>query len=66
MQVTKNEVKVITNTYTFELSEKEFMLLFEGLGNTSHNTRVASGMTVEQSKSIYSFYDAMVKAHNGY
>lgn len=52
-------------SYSIELTEHEFVLLYNGLGNTSQVSRESSGMTEEQSvffTNLYRELDDMFKA----
>lgn len=52
----------ITRTITLRLTEDEFLKLAGGIGQTSHITRTAAGMTVSQSQWFTEFYEKLDEA----
>ena len=49
----------IKNTFILTFSDEEFRLFFEGIGETSINSRIHAGMTPEQSKFFAELYEKL-------
>ena len=45
--------------YLIKLTEKEYELLYKGIGNTSPASREGAGMTEEQAQFFYEFYSKL-------
>lgn len=48
--------------YLINLTEKEYELLYMGIGNTSPTSRKEAGMTEEQAEFFYEFYSKLHEA----
>lgn len=49
----------IEKLYSITLTEKEYQLLYLGIGNTSPKSIEAAGMTEEQAEFFYEFFSQL-------
>lgn len=49
----------VTKNFVITLTEEEFVLLHQGLGETSFTSRLEAGMTEAQSQFISTFYASL-------
>lgn len=49
----------IKNTFILTFSEAEFRLFLGGIGETSINSRIDAGMTIEQAKFFTELYNRL-------
>jgi len=49
----------IKSTFIFTFSDEEFRLFLGGIGETSVNSRIDAGMTLEQSQFFAELYDKL-------
>lgn len=47
------------NLYSITLTEKEYQLLYLGIGNTSPSSREAAGMSKEQAEFFSTFFSQL-------
>lgn len=54
----------VKKSFTINLSQEEFQLLFDGIGNTSETSREKAGMTEAQATFFGTLYEELYEPMN--